>query len=620
MTAEPAARASRIVYVKFGKHGDEHALRVARFLASMPDVNFVEPLGETLYHLANAKSELWNGQLGASLPSGLNGNGQVLGIADQGVSGCGGSIKTLNSGSLMDPHGTAMAVAAASTTGVAPGAQVFLAAIQRDGPLTGIADKLKAAYDASAFVLVSGAGAAATSYNTAAKEIDQFAFEYDLFLPIFAAGNNAEQLSAPGYSKNALVVGSVGTQDQKFVIGAQSPRTGTADRRNKPDVVAAGEGLNLNAACAAQGTGTSLAAAVAAGAALIARQYYVDGWYPVGELTAESKSLGFSPNGALLKATLVHAAVPVSAARSANGISGAGAVPSAVQGYGRIQLDRALFVKGQSPFLKMSVSYTQELEVGGSFSVCLEVVGATPRPLRATVAWMDVSADVAAGHTLVNDVDLAIYEIATGRTWRGNNVGGFDHANTVEHVTIAAPAAGKYKVVVHGVRLPEKQPFGLIITGDYSDQNCVESVQSGSGFVDTYPFNTCPNGCSSHLNDCVNGVCSCNANNGIGIGFDCSLADCTEDCGLNGECDYAVGACRCIEKKTGPKCELSFDSVPPEIIFETVESSRVEGYEVGLFVGLLIFLYFLGCICAGVIGVVGGTRYLEWKRDQATRA
>jgi hypothetical protein len=239
--------------------------------------------------------------------------------------------------------------------------------------------------------------------------------------------------------------------------------------------VAPGEGLNLGAACTATGTGTSLAAAAAAGAALIARQYYVDGYYPTGEPTAEQKALGFSPSGALLKATLVHAAVPVSAARDpTNGVSGAGAVPSAVQGFGRIQLDRALYVKGQSPFNKMSVSFTQELDNGGSFSTCINVAGT--RALRATLAWMDVEADVMAGHTLVNDLDLAIYEIATGRTWRGNNVGGFDHANTVESITIAAPAIGKYKIVVHGVKLQFKQSFGLIITGDYADENCVDSV------------------------------------------------------------------------------------------------------------------------------------------------
>jgi hypothetical protein len=318
----------------------------------MPDVNYVEPLGELQFHLSNAKSEQWNGQTGSTLPTGLDGNGQRLAIADQGVDTCGGTVQIINPG-VSDPHGTAMAVVAASRGGIATNAAVYVMALQRNAPLTALADKVEVMVtQARTFVLVSGAGTAATGYNAEAREIDQVARDNNLVLPIFAAGNDPAQLTSTGYSKNALVVGSVGTLDNKLVIGATSPRQGTADRRNKPDLVAPGEGLNLAAACAVdQNSGTSLAAAAAAGAALIARQYYVDGWYPVGELTPEAKSLGFSPSGALLKATLVHAAVPVSAARdTSNGISGAGRVPSAVQGYGRIQLDRALFIKGRSDF------------------------------------------------------------------------------------------------------------------------------------------------------------------------------------------------------------------------------------------------------------------------------
>lgn len=616
--AGPTTRANQFVFVHIGRHGDEHALRVAHFLARMPDVNYIEPMGETMFHLSTAKSELWNGngQPSSTLPAGINGTGQRLGIADQGVDACGGIVQLLNPG-ISDPHGTAMAVVAASRNGIASLAAVYHVAVQRSS-FMGVSDKVQVmmAQDRT-FVLVSGAGAAATAYNAAAREIDQLARDNGLLLPIFAAGNDPSQLTSTAYSKNALVVGAVGTRDNKFVIGATSPRQGTADRRNKPDLVAPGEGLNLGASCAVdQNSGTSLAAASAAGAALLARQYYVDGWYPVGEVTPEAKSLGFSPSGALLKATLIHATMPVSAARdTSNGISGAGRVPSAVQGYGRIQLDRALFVKGQSDFSGMSVSDTQELENGATFQICINV--AAPKPLRATLAWMDVPADPSAGHTLVNDLDLAIYSIDTGRVWRGNGQAGFDHANTVEQVSISAPAPGKYKIIVHAIKLNEKQRFGLIATGTYNEESCVDGGGQGSG---GQPYSACPNGCTSYLNDCTNGVCVCNSADGVGIGFDCSLAQCQNDCGLFGECDYAVGACRCIEKKRGPGCALAFDNLPPEEVFETRSTTEYVGYEVGLFVGLIIFLYFLGCICAGIIGVVGGTRYLEWKRDRALRA
>jgi hypothetical protein len=78
-----------------------------------------------------------------------------------------------------------------------------------------------------------------------------------------------------------------------------------------------------------------------------------------GEPTSERKALGFSPSGALLKATLVHAAVPVSATRDpTNGVSGAGIGGPPCRASGT-QLDRALDVKGNGPFNKMSVSFTK---------------------------------------------------------------------------------------------------------------------------------------------------------------------------------------------------------------------------------------------------------------------
>lgn len=62
-----------------------------------------------------------------------------------------------------------------------------------------------------------------------------------------------------------------------------------------------------------------MAAATAAGAALLVRQYFAEGWFPQGELTDQSDSLGFQPSGALVKAALIHAGTPVSAVRGGAG-------------------------------------------------------------------------------------------------------------------------------------------------------------------------------------------------------------------------------------------------------------------------------------------------------------
>ena len=48
--------------------------------------------------------------------------------------------------------------------------------------------------------------------------------------------------------------------------------------------------------------GTSMATPIAAGAAILVRQYFTDGWYPGG---AANASAAYQPSAALLKAVLL---------------------------------------------------------------------------------------------------------------------------------------------------------------------------------------------------------------------------------------------------------------------------------------------------------------------------
>ena len=57
--------------------------------------------------------------------------------------------------------------------------------------------------------------------------------------------------------------------------------------------------------CKALIIGTSMATPVVAGAAILVRQYFVDGYYPSG---ARRASDGFAPTAALIKATLINGA------------------------------------------------------------------------------------------------------------------------------------------------------------------------------------------------------------------------------------------------------------------------------------------------------------------------
>ena len=74
----------------------------------------------------------------------------------------------------------------------------------------------------------------------------------------------------------------------------------------------------------------------AAGLTALIRQYYTDGWYPTG---SDVPSNGFTPSAALLRATLVN---------SATSMTGATAIPSNCQGWGRILLENALHFSGEA--------------------------------------------------------------------------------------------------------------------------------------------------------------------------------------------------------------------------------------------------------------------------------
>eukprot|EP01025_Chloroclados_australasicus_P058012 TRINITY_DN725_c0_g1_i1.p1 TRINITY_DN725_c0_g1~~TRINITY_DN725_c0_g1_i1.p1 ORF type:complete len:1518 (+),score=212.34 TRINITY_DN725_c0_g1_i1:521-4555(+) len=120
----------------------------------------------------------------------------------------------------------------------------------------------------------------------------------------------------------------------------------TEDNRIKPDIVALGEAIRSaygdrdlhNKNCqTAQLTGTSMSTPVIAGAILLIRQYYQDGFYPNG---IKSQANAFNPSSALVKATLLNGAVDL------QGVAETGLPlepsPSIKQGWGRVNLATTL--------------------------------------------------------------------------------------------------------------------------------------------------------------------------------------------------------------------------------------------------------------------------------------
>ncbi len=220
-------------------------------------------------------------------------------------------------------------------------------------------------------------------YGTNAQKIDQFLFDQKDAMLFVSAGNSGSDenndgvpdpntISDPATCKSCVVVGSVGNandlggtdeQDERSFFSSVGPATATS-QRVAPLLMAPGEergsmGIASEFNCRSSdndqnnpvecdivsgASGTSFSSPAAAGTALLIRDYFAQGLYPDGTSTnpgnASDQALNIS--GALVKAILIASAEWV----------GIGNNPGVnltkryrfnnEQGYGRIQLNRAL--------------------------------------------------------------------------------------------------------------------------------------------------------------------------------------------------------------------------------------------------------------------------------------
>jgi hypothetical protein len=279
---------------------------------------------------------------------------------------------------------------------------------------------------------------------------------------VFAV-SNLDDLKTPENAKNVLAVGATeqAPGEASHCYGGIGP---TADGRRKPEVYAPGCDIVSASAETECGltskSGTSMACAAVAGAAALVRQYYRAGFYPSGHANPAAPR---TPSGALLRATLIDAAVDMT------GVEG---YPNDMEGWGRVLLDQALaFDEEPRRLLVRDLPNGIGLRTGDSDTVELDVTDAG-LPLRVTMAFTDVPAALAASEAAVNDLDL-VMEGPHG-TFRGNSfdagqsipAGVADSKNSVEQILLLQPTVGHYTVRVVGtaVRM-ERQGYALCITG-----------------------------------------------------------------------------------------------------------------------------------------------------------
>ncbi|MGO0123384.1 S8 family serine peptidase [Desulfothermobacter acidiphilus] len=444
-------------------------------LAARPEVQWVEPTYQRRFLGDRAAEVIASAPLKAPgwvLPQGLTGQGELVGIADNGLNTgdlnrlpppLQGKVRLLRSwgaGGLADPtgHGTQLAGIVAGGgerfPGIAPGASIYFQAIAGpDGktpdPPADLEELFSPAYAAGVRVELCGWGGGRDRYGAAAFQIDRFCYQHPDFLPIFAAGNGGPApgtVTAEACAKNALAVGA--TENPRPLFGTFNPtrvadissRGPTADGRIKPDLVAPGMGIigpcsqlvssNLPGnPLYLRADGTSQAAAVAAGGALLLRQY----------LEEQSSS---SPPAALLKALLI------------NGARLLGDKPNNATGYGLIDVGGTVLALKTGSFRWATPEHS--LSPGERATFWYPVADPT-RPLKVTLCWTDPPASPGAPEILVNHLLLTVYG-PDGERYSAP----LASASNVQQVVLSHPRVGTYRIEVTATQGVGPQSFALV--------------------------------------------------------------------------------------------------------------------------------------------------------------
>lgn len=310
-----------------------------------------------------------------------------------------------------------------------------------------------------------------TNYDGLCRGIDRFSYDQEDSLVLFAVTNTAT-LKNPENAKNVLAVGASGdTPNQaNFCSGGQGP---TVDGRRKPEIYAPGcsttSSSGSGSVCTtASLTGTSMASPAVAGCGLLVRQYYTDGYYPTG---AAVPGNGFTPSGALIKATLLNSTVDMT------GIAG---YPSAREGWGRVLLENALYFAGDARKLVVpaDVRNASGMSTGQQAEYPI-TVNTNSQPLKVTLVFTDpaASASTGSGSAEINNLDLEVID-PSSNLYRGNVFSGgvsvtggtADPENNVEMVLINAPPAGLWTLRVKATAVNVgTQGYALVASGDVSD-------------------------------------------------------------------------------------------------------------------------------------------------------
>mmetsp|Transcript_39745 Transcript_39745/g.93083 ORF Transcript_39745/g.93083 Transcript_39745/m.93083 type:complete len:826 (-) Transcript_39745:217-2694(-) len=368
--------------------------------------------------------------------------------------------------------GTGCSPSGQNRDGIAYDAKIAVYDIGTTGSLSpGFADMLDTGIKAGAFIHSASWGNRANFYQTSDRDYDKFLYENSKYMFFKSAGNQGSGSAlntVSGVAKNNINVCSSlnkGISKGEMYASAFSSMGPTADGRIKPDICAPGSAIN--SASKTDGTtrncnsrqlsGTSMACPGTAGAALLIRQYFMDGFYPSG---TKVRANAFTPSGALIKAIILNSGRPMLGREDST-------TPSTPydqsQGFGLISLVDGVYLKDRS---KGKVLVWDDVEVDNG-QIWEEVIVLDNSCPATTTSVMLVYADKEASYQctecLINRLDLTV----TNRTHTmyPNGKTGPDTKNNAQRIRM--PKNGNpFTVKVEATNLvTASQKFALVVSG-----------------------------------------------------------------------------------------------------------------------------------------------------------
>jgi hypothetical protein len=368
-------------------------------------------------------------------------------------------------------------------------------------------------------------------YDTRGINIDEFVYDEDDALILFAAGNSGgagyddstedatgdASIGSPGICKNVITVGAAETSYTPDTVADFSSRGPSKDMRLKPEVVGPGNPVMSASASGSYGlasctatskSGTSMATPAVAGASAIILQILTEGEHqtfsPDGY--AASSYSETAPSAALLKALLIGSTSQMTYGYDSSGASvtladfysASGAVADTVayplgtstvdftQGFGHVRLSNVFSLDGSFDTFLYEDSIGEYATWTKTFTVL-----STATEVDVTLVWTDPPGSAYCGYyyqagagCLVHDLDLKVYNDGV-RFYSNFGAGDGDYNdqedidNNAEKVTISTGALGTtitVSVESNGLSYADSQKFALVVTGDVE-------VSSGTGIT-----------------------------------------------------------------------------------------------------------------------------------------